>query len=88
MVHAVALPATSAPTVPVMETAQTVALASDAATRAAREQTLRVQAQLRARASAEQQASHAARNGSGNERCIAGQKMRRVANGWVQAGAC
>jgi len=27
-------------------------------------------------------ASHA------NERCLAGQRMRRVANGWVDAGAC
>ena len=63
------------------------AVARDAAARAAREQTLRVQQQLREQQREQQQqvrdaASH------GNERCVAGQRMRRVANGWVAAGAC
>lgn len=62
-----------------------IAVAHDQAARAAREQTLRVQRQL-----VEQRRANrdAAQHGNGNERCLAGQKMRRVANGWVQAGAC
>lgn len=65
-----------------------IALARDAAARAAREQTLRVQAQLRARENANQQVLRAMRDGSSDTRCMAGQKMRRVANGWVQDGLC
>ena len=62
-----------------------VAGARDAAARAAREQTLRVQQQLR-----EQQREQRMREAAsdGNERCVAGQRMRRVANGWVDAGTC
>lgn len=88
--QAVAAPTTPPPasTTPAADTELAVALARDAATRAAREQTLHVQAQLRARAQEDQQAQQAAQRGDGNERCIAGQKMRRVANGWVQAGTC
>ena len=63
-----------------------VAVARDAAARAAREQTLRVQKHLREQQRALQQARDAANHG--NERCVAGQRMRRVANGWVEAGAC
>ena len=90
---AAAAPATSpstsaASTTSVADAGLAIALARDAAARAAREQTLRVQRQLRERANEEQQALRAAREGNGNERCIAGQKMRRVANGWVQAGLC
>jgi hypothetical protein len=63
------------------------AVARDAAARAAREQTLRVQQQLREQQREQrQQARDAASHG--NERCIAGQRMRRVANGWVDAGVC
>lgn len=61
------------------------AVASDAAARAAREQTLRVQQGLREQQRAQQHAHDATNQG---ERCIAGQRMRRVANGWVGAGAC
>jgi hypothetical protein len=64
-----------------------IAIAREAAERAAREQTLRVQKQLRGQQRKQQQAREAARNNR-NERCIAGQKMRRVANGWAQAGVC
>jgi hypothetical protein len=62
-----------------------VATASEQASRAAREQTLRVQRQLVERQRA---LRDAAAQGNGNERCLSGQKMRRVANGWVQAGGC
>jgi hypothetical protein len=63
------------------------AIAKDAAARAAREQTLRVQQQLREQQRDQQQQARDAAS-HGNERCIAGQRMRRVANGWVDAGAC
>ena len=63
------------------------AVARDAAARAAREQTLRVQQHLREQQRAQlKQVREAASHG--NERCLAGQRMRRVANGWVDAGAC
>jgi hypothetical protein len=60
------------------------AIARDAAVRADREQTLRVQQQLRA----QQRARQAAQQAPSDMRCLAGQRMRRVANGWVQAGTC
>jgi hypothetical protein len=92
MVQAVAAPVAPAAAAPAALTAAAdaelaVTVASDAAARAAREQTLRVQQQLREQQRMQQQqvrdaASH------GNERCVAGQRMRRVANGWVEAGAC
>jgi hypothetical protein len=92
MVQAVAAPVATAAAAPAALTASAdaelaVTVASDAAARAAREQTLRVQQQLREQQRMQQQqvrdaASH------GNERCVAGQRMRRVANGWVEAGAC
>ena len=74
-----AVPAPSA----AMATLQ-VAVAREAASRAAREQTLRVQRHL----VEQERIRQAAQQGDGNERCLAGQKMRRVANGWVQAGEC
>ena len=80
-------PASPAPA-PTEADAMRTLTASDAATRAAREQTLRVQQHLRERQRQEQQARTAVQRGTGDERCIAGQKMRRVANGWVQAGPC
>ena len=65
--------------------AATAALDDDAvAARADREQTLRVQQHLRE----QRRARETAPSAHGNERCLGGQKMRRVANGWVQAGAC
>jgi hypothetical protein len=64
-----------------------VAIARDAAVRAAREQTLRVQQHLREQQREQQQQAREAAS-HGNERCLAGQRMRRVANGWVDAGAC
>ena len=72
----------------VADSGMAIALARDAAARAAREQTLRVQAQLRARENANRQVLRAMRDGSSDTRCMAGQKMRRVANGWVQDGLC
>jgi cytoskeletal protein RodZ len=57
--------------------------ARDAAARAAREQTLKVQQKLRQDNRARAQA---AERPAENERCINGQRMKRVDNGWVQAG--
>ena len=59
--------------------------AREASWREAREATFRMQQRLRrehrARQSAEQE-------GMKNERCVDGQRMKRVENGWVQAGNC
>jgi hypothetical protein len=63
-----------------------IAVARETADRAVREQTLRVQQQLRDQERVREAAVRALN--SGNERCIAGQKVRRVGNGWVQAGTC
>ena len=91
MVQAAAAPM---PSIPAPVTATTsadaelaVAIARDEATRAAREQTLRVQRGLREQQREQQQQARDAAS-HGNERCVAGQRMRRVANGWVEAGAC
>jgi hypothetical protein len=65
-----------------------IAIAREDVDRAAREQTLRVQKRLRDQEHEWAKAREAAERGDGSERCIAGQKMRRVANGWVQAGRC
>ena len=91
MVQAAAAPETPTPA-PATTTATAdadlaVAIARDEATRAAREQTLRVQQQLREQQREQQQQARDAAS-HGNERCVAGQRMRRVANGWVEAGAC
>jgi cytoskeletal protein RodZ len=59
--------------------------ARDAAARQAREQTLKVQQRLRENDRARKAA---AETPSENERCIDGQKMKRVDNGWVQSGTC
>ena len=82
--HVSTTPPASAATTLDPDPALAVAVASDQAERAARQQTLRVQRQL----VNQQQAAREARRGNGNERCLAGQRMRRVANGWVQAGPC
>jgi len=79
MTLAAPVPATSA-----ANAALEVAVAREATSRTAREQTLRIQQHLRE----QQRAREAAPPGHGNERCLAGQRMRRVANGWVQAGKC
>lgn len=86
---AVAAPVASTPTPAAAnaDAAFAVAIARDAAARAAREQTLRVQQHLRDQQREQQQQAREAAS-HGNERCLAGQRMRRVANGWVDAGAC
>jgi negative regulator of sigma E activity len=57
----------------------------DVSLREARERTIHVQQRLRA----EQQARKAAQQEQAkDERCIDGQRMKRVENGWVQAGRC
>ena len=93
MVQAAAAPVTPTPapatatTTATADAALAVAVARDDAVRAAREQTLRVQQQLREQQRQQQQQARDAAS-QGNERCVAGQRMRRVANGWVEAGAC
>jgi hypothetical protein len=93
MVQAAAAPVTPAPapftatTTTTADAELAVAVARDDAARAAREQTLRVQQQLREQQRQQQQQARDAAS-HGNERCVAGQRMRRVANGWVEAGAC
>ena len=61
--------------------------ARDLAARQAREQTLKVQKQLRESQQAAKAAADAAETDK-NTRCIGGQKMKRVDNGWAQAGSC
>ena len=65
-----------------------LAIARDTADRADREQTLRVQKLLRDQAQEHKRVREAVQRGDGNERCLHGQKMRHVANGWEQAGTC
>lgn len=85
-----ATPATPTPAIdPPMSAADAglaIAVARESADRAVREQTLRVQQQLREQEQVREAAVRALN--SGNERCIANQKLRRVGNGWVQAGQC
>ena len=72
---------------PVMsaEERQLRAEALDASVREAREHTLEVQKRLRADEAARRAHIETPKEG---ERCIDGQKMKRVQNGWVQAGEC
>ena len=63
-----------------------IALARERVDLAVREQTLHVQEQLRQQERQRLAAVHAKEDH--DLRCIAGQRMRRVANGWVQAGVC
>ena len=77
-----------APTTSAADAGLAIAIAREGADRAVREQTLRVQKQLRDQEREWARAREAAQRGDGSERCLDGQKMRRVANGWVQAGAC
>lgn len=84
----VAAPSASAP-VPATNAADAglaIAVARETADRAVREQTLRVQQQLREQERVREAAVRALN--SGNDRCIDGQKLRRVGNGWVQSGTC
>ena len=84
-----AVVAPAAPTVPPTNAADAglaIAVARETADRAVREQTLRVQQQLRDQERVREAAVRALN--SGNDRCIDGQKVRRVGNGWVQAGTC
>lgn len=84
---AAAVTPTPAPSTSTADPGLAVDVARETVDRAAREQTLRVQKQLREQQREQQQAREAVQRNS-NERCLAGQKMRRVANGWVQAGLC
>ena len=88
---AAAAPVTPPPSAPATSAADAglaIAVARETADRAVREQTLHVQKQLREQQRQLQQAREAVERGDGNERCLSGQKMRRVENGWVQAGTC
>ncbi len=76
------------PSTSVADAGLAIAVARETADRAVREQTLRVQKQLRDQAQERKRARDAIERGDGNTRCLDGQKMRRVANGWEQAGLC
>lgn len=80
-------PAPAPVPVPVVsqEERQEQAEALDASTRAMREDTIAVQKRLREEEAARRADAEAPKDG---ERCIGGQKMKRVQNGWVQAGEC
>ena len=78
-------PVAAAPRPTQTNTFMAEAEARDAAARAAKEQTLKVQQGLRAQ---ERERKEEAKTPTPNERCIDGQKMKRVDNGWVQAGTC
>lgn len=58
----------------------------EASQREMRQAAIKVQQRLRAEHRARSEAQK--KTDSKNERCIGGQRMRRVANGWVGAGAC
>ena len=86
---AAATPVTApAPETSAADSGLAIAIAREEVDRAVREQTLRVQKQLREQEREQKQIREAAERGDGSERCLSGQKMRRVANGWVQAGTC
>lgn len=76
-------PATVAKAATPTSTFMAEAESRDAAARAVREQTLKIQQKLRQDNRARAQA---AERPAENERCINGQRMKRVDNGWVQAG--
>ncbi len=57
----------------------------EASWRAAREEAIRVQQELRAQELARKSAEQVQAK---SVRCIEGQRMKRVENGWVQAGHC
>jgi hypothetical protein len=81
-------PPTAEPAISAADAGLAIAVARETVDRAAREQTLHVQQLLRDQARKDKQARDAARRGDGHERCLSGQRMRRVENGWVQAGRC
>ena len=76
---------TSKPSTFLIDDPLAIATARDQAARADRAHTLLVQRQLVEQRRATRDAAKVV---NANERCIAGQKMRRVSNGWVQAGSC
>ena len=67
------------------EERQMRAEAADRSARQAREHTIEVQKRLRADEAARRARVETPKEG---ERCIDGQKMKRVQNGWVQDGTC
>lgn len=80
-----ATPAAAPAAASITAEAEAEAEAREASWREAREASIRVQQRLRA----EQQARKAAQQEEAkNERCVDGQRMKRVENGWVQAGNC
>jgi hypothetical protein len=58
----------------------------EASLRAARQQTIRVQQRLRAEAAAERAKKAQAK--TSDVRCVDGQQLKRVPNGWVEDGKC
>jgi hypothetical protein len=74
------------PTTSAADAGLAIAIARETADHDVRAQTLHVQQVLRDQERAREAAIRA--QDTGNERCIGGQKMHRIANGWEQAGVC
>ncbi|HJW46686.1 MAG TPA: hypothetical protein VJ484_09355 [Lysobacter sp.] len=74
-------PATAPTAAPIAAEAQS----REASWRESREAAIRVQQRLRAQQQARKSAQE---EGAKNERCVDGLRMKRVENGWVQAGNC
>ncbi len=83
---AAAAPSPMTPATSAADAGLAIALARERVDLAVREQTLHVQEQLRQQERQRLATVHAKEDH--NVRCIAGQRMHRVANGWEQAGVC
>ena len=79
------LTASSTPAAPSAAAIAAEAQSREASWRESREAAIRVQQRLRAQ---EQARKSAQQDEAKNERCVDGLRMKRVENGWVQAGNC
>ena len=79
----VATPVQTAPTAEELD----AAVAREAEWAKARRQSIEVQQRLRKEQQAQREPTEVSR-AVGSERCVGGQKMKRVEGGWVQAGSC
>jgi hypothetical protein len=79
----VATPVQTAPTAEELD----AAIAREAEWAEARRKSIEVQQRLRKEQQAQREPTEVSR-AIGSERCVGGQKMKRVEGGWVQAGSC
>ena len=79
----VATPVQTAPTAEELD----AAVAREAEWAEARRKSIEVQQRLRKEQQAQREPTEVSR-AVGSERCVGGQKMKRVEGGWVQAGSC